>query len=53
VNEVLGVPEDCLEEVIKVIRAGLKQEKVSGRVKRNLSKWCKEEEEYLKRLQED
>jgi hypothetical protein len=50
-SEILTIPESRLAEVIAVIRAGLKETKVSPDTKRNLLKWCKEEEEYLKRLQ--
>lgn len=49
-SEVLAVPEEYLQEVINVIRAGLKTTKVSGDTKYNLKKWCNEEEEYLKEL---
>jgi len=54
-KEILAVPEDNLEEVIKVIRAGLDLLKrvpvgkeISEDTRRNLEKWCKEKEEYLK-----
>lgn len=46
-SEVLAVPEEYLQEVINVIRAGLKTTKVSGDTKHNLKKWCDEEEAYL------
>ena len=53
-SEILAVPEEDLAGVIDVIRAGLgTAHKVKPSVKKNLLKWCKEEEEYLKRLQED
>ena len=47
VSEILAVPEDNLQEVINVIREGLKNCKVSKDTKEHLEKWCKEEEEYL------
>ncbi len=53
VKEILAVPEERLAEVIKVIRAGLKAIKISKDVKYNLSKWCKDEEEYLERLKRE
>lgn len=52
-KEILAVPEEYLQEVINVIRAGLKVTKVSGDVKYNLKKWCNEEEEYLKENNEE
>lgn len=52
-TEILTVPEDKLEEVIKVIRAGLRTEKVSRATKKALTTWCDEEEEYLERLNEE
>lgn len=53
-SEILAVPEDSLAEVIRVIRAGLLRErKVSRDTRRNLTKWCNDEEAYLKRLGED
>ena len=52
-SEILAVPEQRLEEVIRVIRAGLKAVKppVSKDVENNLLLWCHDEEEYLKRLE--
>lgn len=47
---ILSFPEENSEEVIEVIREGLKHIKVSKDTKYNLLKWCKEEEEYLKNL---
>lgn len=52
-SEILAVPEEYLEEVIKVIRTGLKHTKVSRSVKSNLTKWCNEEEQYLLEMDED
>lgn len=52
-SEILSVPEEYLNEVIKVIRTGLKGTKVSAAVKKNLVEWCNEEEEYLKELNDD
>jgi hypothetical protein len=49
-KEILAVSEENLAEVIRVIRAGLKAEKVSKEVRLNLSEWCKDEEEYLKEM---
>lgn len=49
-KEILSIPEDCLLEVIEIIRLGLKtKKKISGDVKHNLQKWCDEEEAYMKR----
>lgn len=47
-NEVLSIPEESLEEVIRVIRAGLKTEPVSDEVRAYLAEWCDDEEAYLK-----
>ena len=53
-SEILEVPEECLLEVTAVIRAGLKVVEVEPEVKRNLEKWCDDEEEYMtKRGEED
>ncbi len=49
-SETLSVPEEHLEEVIKVIRAGLKAVRVKREVSQQLKKWCDEEEEYVERL---
>lgn len=46
-SEILAVPEDCLLEVIKVIRAGLRRVEVSDEVRKQLTTWCDEEEEYI------
>jgi hypothetical protein len=53
-KETLAIPEESLEEVIRVIRAGLKtlDKFVSSDTRRNLGKWCKDEEDYLRRLKE-
>lgn len=49
-KEVLAVPEECLEEVIQVIRAGLKASpEVSVDVRENLERWCTDEEQYLRK----
>lgn len=53
-SEILAVPESSLAEVIRVIRGGLLRErKISRETRRNLTKWCDEEEAYLKRLGSD
>lgn len=52
-SEILAVPEDYLEEVISVIRAGLNEVSVSEDVRYNLTKWCNEEEEYLKDMKNE
>lgn len=50
-NEVLSVPEESLAQVILVIRTGLKNAKyISKETRRELKKWCDEEEAYLKGL---
>lgn len=54
-KEVLVVPEERLGEVIRVIRAGLKAisgkgDDVTNDTWSNLTKWCNEQEAYLKRL---
>ncbi|MDP3937516.1 MAG: hypothetical protein Q8R92_05195 [Deltaproteobacteria bacterium] len=49
-TETLHVPEEHLIEVVHIIRAGLKaKRKVTPEVRRQLTKWCNEEEEYLAR----
>mgnify|MGYP001559791992 CR=1 FL=1 len=53
-KEILAVPEDKLEEIIKVIRAGLHllDKKISKDTKYNLEEWCRVEEEYLRGLKD-
>jgi hypothetical protein len=52
-SEVLTVPEDHLMEVIEIIRAGLRATpNATPEVKRQLTKWCKDEEKYIRRLVE-
>ena len=51
-SEQLSVPEENLQEVIDVIRAGLaslkgKKKDVSEDTKGNLTTWCDEMQEYL------
>lgn len=54
-SEILSVPEEHLEDVIHVIRRGLALTKKSIHkdVLKQLTKWCDEEEEYLKRLNDE
>jgi hypothetical protein len=53
-SEILAIPEENLEEVIRIIRTGIKNSNnVSTDVRYNLEKWCKKEEKYLKELNED
>jgi hypothetical protein len=50
-KETLVIPEENLAEVIRIIRCGLRHSKrVTNDTKHNLTKWCKEESDYLKRL---
>ena len=50
-QEILAVPEEYLEEVIRIIRNGLANTKgVPEEVWDNLTRWCNEEEKYLERL---
>lgn len=50
-SETLSVPEESLAEVIIVIRTGLKNAKhISKDTRRELKKWCDEEEKYLRGL---
>jgi len=57
-KEVLAVPEEHLADVIKVIRSGLDvvgfdKGEVHPEVVEQLTKWCDEEEAYLKQLGEE
>ena len=57
-SEILAVPEDDLEFVIYIIQTGLNNANSiyvheHKEAKKGLLKWCKEEEEYLKRLKEE
>lgn len=54
-SEVLAVPEEHLEDVIYVIRRGLASTKKSIHkdVLKQLTKWCDEEEKYLRQLKEE
>ena len=49
-KEILSVPEEHLEDVIYVIRRGLRstQRSVHEDVVKSLTEWCDEEEAYLK-----
>jgi hypothetical protein len=49
-SETLSVPEEHLEDVIKVLREGLKHVKVKREVATQLKRWCDEEQHYLERL---
>jgi len=49
-KEALVVPEEALLEVIDVIRIGLKFVKVTEDTYRELTRWCDEEEAYVKGL---
>jgi hypothetical protein len=48
-TEVLAIPEEHLLEVIAIIRAGIKAKpKTTPTVKKQLTKWCNTEEQYVK-----
>lgn len=47
-TEILAVPEDNLVEVIAVIRSGLLTVQVSPDTREALTRWCDEEEAYIK-----
>lgn len=57
-SEILSVPEEHLEGVVYVIRRGLEATKrnahpnvaIDRMVIEQLTKWCEEEEDYLRRL---
>lgn len=56
-KEVLAIPEENLEEVVRVIRTGLEcvgsshyLPQISDETRVQLTKWCDDEEEYLKRI---
>jgi hypothetical protein len=53
-SEVLSVPEEHLADVIHVIRSGLAHVpdgQIADEVRGQLALWCREEEEYLERLE--
>lgn len=52
-SEVLAVPEEHLLEVIAVIREGLNSVDVDAEVFEQLSEWCNQEENYMRRLAKD
>jgi hypothetical protein len=53
-SELLTVPEEHMRDVIKVIRTGLSHTKtVRKEVRDQLTKWCREEELYLNRGQDE
>ena len=53
-KEILAVPEEKLEEVIHIIRTGMKHvETIDSEVEEQLKKWCDSEEEYLESISED
>ncbi len=51
-SEILAVPEEHLEDVIRVIRRGLQstRKSIDKSVVEQLTKWCDDEDAYLKRL---
>jgi hypothetical protein len=49
-SEILSVPEENLEDVIKVLREGLKHVKVKHEVATQLERWCDKEQHYLEQL---
>jgi hypothetical protein len=52
-KEILAIPEDYLQEVIDIIQCGMAhmKDKLSDGVIENLTRWCQEEQDYLRRLQ--
>lgn len=52
-SEILAVPEEDLEDVIYVIRAGLNEVVVAEHVVEGLENWCVEQEEYLLSLKDE
>jgi len=59
-SEILAISEEHLEEVIMVIRRGLdefyygpRNPGVNPELRKQLLKWCDEEEEYLERLRDN
>jgi hypothetical protein len=52
--EVLSIPEERLDEVIKVIVYGLAHvDDISEETREALNQWCADEREYLERLNAD
>jgi hypothetical protein len=51
-KEILAVPEEYLQEVIDVIRAGLHvmSSIVKPETKEQLTKWCDDEQKYINLL---
>lgn len=48
-SEILAVPEEDLQVVIRIIRAGIRAECLEkNRVGKVLKQWCNEQEAYLK-----
>ena len=48
-KEVLGIPEENLEEFIEILELGLKAHKNTSKdVEEGLKNWIKEEKEYIK-----
>ncbi len=53
-NEALYIPEHHLSKVIEIIRIGLQHTRpVPREVREQLLKWCREEEDYVRRMAED
>lgn len=52
-SEILSVPEEHLEQVIRVLRAGVQictlRRQIVKEVRAELLQWCEAEEEYLNR----
>ena len=54
-KETLAIPEEYLEDVIRILRVGISELDDTGipireEVENYLWEWCKDEEEYLSRL---
>lgn len=53
-SEILAIPDEALEDVIYIIRAGLACSfDIDNNVYQNLDKWCCEMEVYLQELKEN
>lgn len=56
-SEILSVPEENLEEFIRILRIGISESETSKypatEFTKYLESWCSDEEEYLDRIKSD
>jgi len=51
-SELLTVPEEHIEEMVRIIQAGMDSIEPSEDLRISLMEWCEEQEEFLQQLYE-